>query len=35
MYLRKFVAFLDKNSISFKDFDALQIRNYRTWQKNK
>ena len=35
MYLRKFVTYLGKNEIPFKDFDALLIRNYHTWLKNQ
>ena len=35
MYLRKFVTFLGKNEIPFKDFDSLLIRNYHTWLKNQ
>ena len=35
MYLRKFVTFLGKNEIPFKDFDALLIRNYNTWLENQ
>ena len=35
MYLRKFVAFLGKNEIPFKDFDSLLIRNYHTWLQNQ
>ena len=35
MYLRKFIAFLGKNEIPFKDFDSLLIRNYHTWLKNQ
>ena len=35
MYLRKFIAYLGKNEIPFKDFDALLIRNYHTWLKNQ
>ena len=30
MYLRKFVTFLGKNDIPFKDFDALLIQSYNT-----
>lgn len=35
MYLRKFVTYLGKNEIPFKDFDALLIRNYHSWLKNQ
>ena len=35
MYLRKFIAFLGKNEIPFKDFDSLLIRNYHTWLRNQ
>lgn len=35
MYLRKFVAFLGKSEIPFKDFDSLLIRNYHTWLENQ
>ena len=35
MYLRKFVTYLGKNEIPFKDFDALLVRNYHTWLKNQ
>ena len=35
MYLRKFIAYLGKNEVPFKDFDALLIRNYHTWLKNQ
>ena len=35
IYLRKFVTFLGKNEIPFKDFDSLLIRNYHTWLKNQ
>ena len=35
MYLRKFVTYLGKNEIPFKDFDSLLIRNYHTWLKNQ
>lgn len=35
MYLRKFVTFLGKNEIPFKDFDALLIRNYNSWLENQ
>ena len=35
MYLRKFVTFLGKNEIPFKDFDSLLIRNYNTWLENQ
>lgn len=35
MYLRKFIAYLGKNEVPFKDFDALLMRNYHTWLKNQ
>lgn len=35
MYLRKFVTYLGKNEVPFKDFDALLIRNYHTWLENQ
>ena len=35
MYLRKFIAYLGKSEVSFKDFDSLLIRNYHTWLKNQ
>ena len=35
MYLRKFITFLGKNEIPFKDFDSLLIRNYNTWLENQ
>ena len=35
MYLRKFITFLGKNDIPFKDFDAFLIRNYNTWLENQ
>ena len=35
MYLRKFVTFLGKSEIPFKDFDSLLIRNYNTWLENQ
>ena len=35
MYLRRFIAYLGKNEVPFKDFDALLIRNYHTWLKNQ
>ena len=35
MYLRKFIAYLGKNEVPFKDFDALLIRNYHTWLNNQ
>ena len=34
-YLRKFITYLGKNEVPFKDFDALQMRNYHTWLKNQ
>jgi len=35
MYLRKFVTYLGKNEVPFKDFDALLMRNYHTWLENQ
>ena len=35
MYLRKFITYLGRNEIPFKDFDSLLIRNYHTWLKNQ
>lgn len=35
MYLRKFVAYLGKNEVPFKDFDALLMRNYHTWLESQ
>ena len=35
MYLRRFIAYLGKNEVPFKDFDTLLIRNYHTWLKNQ
>ena len=35
MYLRRFIAYLGKNKVPFKDFDALLMRNYHTWLKNQ
>ena len=35
MFLRRFIAYLGKNEIPFKDFDALLMRNYHTWLKNQ
>lgn len=35
MYLKKFITYLGKNEVPFKDFDALLIRNYHTWLKNQ
>ena len=34
-YLRKFLNYLRKNEVPFKDFDALLMRNYHTWLKNQ
>lgn len=34
-YLKKFVTYLGKNEIPFKDFDSLLIRNYHTWLNNQ
>ena len=33
MYLRKFITYLGKSEVPFKDFDSLLIRNYHTWLK--
>ena len=30
-----FIAYLGKNEVPFKDFDALLMRNYHTWLKNQ
>ena len=35
MYLRRFIAYLGKNEVPFKDFDTLLMRNYHTWLKNQ
>ena len=35
MYLKKFITYLGKNEVPFKDFDSLLIRNYHTWLKNQ
>ena len=35
MYLRRFIAYLGKNEVPFKDFDALLMRNYHMWLKNQ
>lgn len=35
MYIRRFIAYLGKNEVPFKDFDALLMRNYHTWLKNQ
>lgn len=35
MYLRRFITYLGKNEVPFKDFDALMMRNYHTWLKNQ
>ena len=35
MYLKKFITYLGKNEVPFKDFDTLLIRNYHTWLKNQ
>ena len=35
MYLRKFIAYLGKSEVPFKNFDSLLIRNYHTWLKNQ
>lgn len=35
MYLRRFIAYLGKSEVPFKDFDALLMRNYHTWLKNQ
>lgn len=34
-YLRRFIAYLGKNEVPFKDFDALLMRNYHTWLTNQ
>ena len=35
MYLRRFITYLGKNEVPFKDFDALLMRNYHTWLKKQ
>lgn len=35
MNLKKFIAYLGKNEVPFKDFDALLMRNYHIWLKNQ
>lgn len=35
MYIRRFITYLGKNEVPFKDFDALLMRNYHTWLKNQ
>ncbi len=35
MYLRRFITYLGKNEVPFKDFDALLMRSYHTWLKNQ
>ncbi len=35
MYLRRFITYLGKNEVPFKDFDALLMHNYHTWLKNQ
>lgn len=35
MYLRRFITYLGKNEVPFKDFDALLMRNYHMWLKNQ
>ena len=34
-YIGRFIAYLGKNEVPFKDFDSLLIRNYRTWLENR
>lgn len=34
-YVARFIAYLGKNDIPFKDFDSLLIRNYHTWLENR
>ncbi len=34
-YVAKFIAFLGRNEIPFKDFDSLLMRNYHTWLENQ
>lgn len=34
-YLRKFLNYLGKNEVPFKDFDALLMHNYHIWLKNQ
>lgn len=35
MYLRRFITYLGKNEVPFKDFDAQLMHNYHTWLKNQ
>lgn len=34
-YIKRFITYLGRNEIPFKDFDSLLIRNYHTWLKNQ
>ena len=34
-YVAKFIAFLGRNEIPFKNFDSLLMRNYHTWLENQ
>ena len=34
-YLGRFIAYLGKNEISFRDFDSVLMRNYHTWLENR
>ena len=34
-YIRRFVAYLGCNEVSFNDFNALLVRNYHAWLENK
>lgn len=34
-YIKRFITYLGKNEVPFKDFDALLILNYHTWLKNQ
>ena len=35
MYLRRFIAYLGKDEVPFKDFDASLMRGYHAWLKNQ
>lgn len=34
-YIKRFVAYLGRNEVPFKDFDSLLVRNYHAWLKNQ
>ncbi len=34
-YIKRFVTYLGKNEIPFKEFDSLLVRNYHTWLENQ